>query len=86
MALYDQAIAICERLVHQEGRRELADELAMSHNNLGWLFQDTKRLEKAESAYRNAVALQKQAVADFPDRPETTADRVGAGHKRDDDQ
>jgi tetratricopeptide (TPR) repeat protein len=42
----------------------------MSHNCLGWLFQDTKRLEKAESAYRDAVTLQKQAVADFPNQPE----------------
>jgi tetratricopeptide (TPR) repeat protein len=42
----------------------------MSHNCLGWLFQDTKRLEKAESAYRDAVTLQKQAVADFPNLPE----------------
>jgi tetratricopeptide (TPR) repeat protein len=42
----------------------------MSHNSLGWLFQDTKRLEKAESAYRDAVTLQKQAVADFPNQPE----------------
>jgi tetratricopeptide (TPR) repeat protein len=42
----------------------------MSHNSLGWLFQDTRRLEKAESAFRDALPLQKQAVADFPNRPE----------------
>jgi tetratricopeptide (TPR) repeat protein len=42
----------------------------MSHNCLGWLFQDTKRLEKAEPAFRAAVTLQKQAVADFPNQPE----------------
>ena len=41
-----------------------------SHNNLGWLFQTTRRPKKAESAFGDAVALQKQAVADFPDRPE----------------
>ena len=42
----------------------------MSHNNLGWLFQSTRRPEKAESAFRDAVAAQRQAVANFPDRPE----------------
>ena len=42
----------------------------MSHNNLGWLFQSTRRPEKAESAFRDAVAVQKQVVANFPDRPE----------------
>ena len=42
----------------------------MSHNNLGWLFQSTRRPEKAEPAFRDAVAYQRQAVANFPDRPE----------------
>ena len=30
VALYDQAIAIRERLVNQEGRRELANDLALA--------------------------------------------------------
>ena len=42
----------------------------MSHNNLGSLFQSTRRPEKAEPAFRDAIAYQKQAVANFPDRPE----------------
>ena len=42
----------------------------MSHNSLGWLFQSTNRLEKAESAYAEALAIYKQLAADFPDRPE----------------
>lgn len=33
LALYDKAIAIRERLVHQEGRRELANDLAMCYLN-----------------------------------------------------
>jgi tetratricopeptide (TPR) repeat protein len=42
----------------------------MSHNNLGWVFQSTKRLKEAESAYAEAVALYKQVIPDFPNRPE----------------
>ena len=36
VALSDQGIAIRERLVNQEGRRELADELALSYDNKAW--------------------------------------------------
>jgi hypothetical protein len=42
----------------------------MSHNNLGWLFHSTGRLEKALPAYNDAVAFQRQQVADHPDVPE----------------
>jgi hypothetical protein len=54
----------------------------MSHNSLGWLFQDTRRLEKAESAFRDALPLQKQAVADFPNRPEFRQELADAEGQR----
>jgi tetratricopeptide (TPR) repeat protein len=42
----------------------------MSHSNLGWIFQSTNRLEKAEAAFREAVALQRRHLAEYPNQPE----------------
>ncbi len=49
----------------------------MSHNNLGELFRSTRRPEKAEPAFRDAIAFQKHAVASFPDRPEFRLELAG---------
>ena len=56
MALYDQAIAILERLVNQEGRRELA-------NNLAAVYTNKASAVSALGDHRGAVALYDQAIA-----------------------
>jgi tetratricopeptide (TPR) repeat protein len=48
--------------------------LATSHSNLGVLLRATGRPEKAETAYRDALALRKQLAADFPHRPDVRDD------------
>jgi tetratricopeptide (TPR) repeat protein len=45
-------------------------ELAMYHHNRGNVFGDTERLKKAEAAHAEALAIEKQLDAEFPNRPE----------------
>ena len=55
MALYDQAIAISERLVNQEGRCELADDLAITYKSKAVAL-------RALGDTRGALALDDQAM------------------------
>jgi tetratricopeptide (TPR) repeat protein len=49
----------------------------MSYNNLGVLLKDTGKLQEAETACTNALAIHKQLVADFPSRPEFRQELAG---------
>jgi hypothetical protein len=45
-------------------------ELATYTFNLGNVLRDTKRLKEAEGARAEALAILKQLVAEFPNRPD----------------
>jgi hypothetical protein len=44
--------------------------LAQGYTNLGTVLKETGRLKEAEEAYRSALGLWKQLVAEFPGVPE----------------
>ena len=49
---------------------EYQNDLAVSHNNLGILYQDTGRAKEAEAAYKEALAIRKILVEKHPEVPE----------------
>jgi tetratricopeptide (TPR) repeat protein len=51
-------------------------ELAGSHFNLGSLIKDQGRIQEAENAFQEALAIQKVLVADFPGVPDYQCDLV----------
>ena len=66
-----EALAIRKQLAADfPDLRNIRRAVAMSHNNLGWIFQSTGRLPQAEAAYCDAVAVQRQHVAASPNWPE----------------
>ena len=52
-------------------------ELANSHNGLGNLLMELRRLPEAEAAFRRALAIDQELAADFPAMP---AYRARVGH------
>jgi tetratricopeptide (TPR) repeat protein len=62
VSAYDEAIAVCRRTVEQEGRRELANDLAMALMNRGNALAGLGQLEEAVSAYDEAIAVCRRLV------------------------
>jgi hypothetical protein len=55
-------VAICRRLVEQEGRTELANDLATALNNQGSVLRGLNRLPEAEACQRESVAIYRRLV------------------------
>jgi tetratricopeptide (TPR) repeat protein len=55
-------------------RPEFRQDLATTQNNVGVLLRDLGRMQEAEAAFGEAVALQEQLAAGFPNRPEFRQD------------
>jgi tetratricopeptide (TPR) repeat protein len=55
----------------------LRQELAWVHNSLGVVLRSTGRPREAEDAYRQAIGIQVQLVAQFPNVPEHKNDLAG---------
>jgi serine/threonine protein kinase/uncharacterized tellurite resistance protein B-like protein len=62
LALYDQAIALYERLVHQEGRWDLAKDLASTYQNKARALRQLGELRAALALYDQAIALYERLV------------------------
>ena len=62
MALYDRAIAIRERLVEAEGRRELANVLAMACVNKASTLSALGDNRAAVALYDRAIAIRERLV------------------------
>jgi WD40 repeat protein/tetratricopeptide (TPR) repeat protein/energy-coupling factor transporter ATP-binding protein EcfA2 len=65
-----QALSYREKLAKEDAKDRLKRlNLAWCHEKLGSILRDAKQ-PKAEDAYREAVAIRKQLVADFPNSAE----------------
>jgi hypothetical protein len=62
VTLYDQAIAIRERLVHQEGRGELADDLAVTYMNKAAVVSLLGDNRAAAALFDQAIAISERLV------------------------
>jgi hypothetical protein len=62
VALYDRAIEIRERLVHQEGRRELQGDYAWGLVGRAKALLDLGDRKRAQTDAREAVAILQQEV------------------------
>ncbi len=60
--LNSQTAELLERLINQEGRRELRNGLAVAHNNRGVAFKNLGRLEEAIEDYDRAIAIFQELV------------------------
>ena len=67
-----QAIALRAVLVEEvPGSRELCQELALTHLNLGRVFETSNRASLAERAYRDALWQQEKIEAKYPVHPDS---------------
>ena len=62
VGLYDRAIEIRERLVHQEGRRELANDLAMAYMNKANAVSALGDNRAAVGLYDRAIEIRERLV------------------------
>jgi len=62
IAMYDKAIKIRERLVHQQGRRELANDLAWCYNNKGNAVRALGDNRAAVALYEKAIEIRERLV------------------------
>jgi serine/threonine protein kinase len=62
LVMYDQAIAICERLVNQEGRHELAGDLARNYMNKAIAVRALGDNREAVRLYDQAIAIRERLV------------------------
>jgi len=62
LALCDLAIALYERLVHDEGRRELADELATAYRNKAIALESLGDNRAAVALYDRAIEIHERLV------------------------
>jgi tetratricopeptide (TPR) repeat protein len=79
---YDQALSILKELAADfpsdfRSRPEFRQELARSHINWGNLLSDTGRLKEAEKDYDQALSIQRQLAADFPNQSDLHNDLAG---------
>jgi tetratricopeptide (TPR) repeat protein len=63
------ALAAYQRIAADYGRPVDRRDLAVSHNDLGWLLLNLDRTAEAEAEFRAAFAVAQQLVADSPDEP-----------------
>jgi serine/threonine protein kinase len=72
---YRKAISIQERLVaHFPTMSACRWDLALSHNNLGFLLSQQGKLSEGEEEYRRALAIYAKLTADFPAVPDYRKD------------
>ena len=60
--------------------REYRRDLAVIHNNLGFLLNGLEKRPEAEEQYRKALAIQEKLVADFSAEPLYRKDLAGSHH------
>ena len=72
-ALYERSVAILQRLVEQEGRRELTNDLASALMNQAIALQSMDRLAEAVALFERSVAI-RQRLVEQEGRRELSAD------------